>query len=449
LGRFHLRAELKRDRNPRDNTLPALEDPVTRYLAGLRDELISVDAGEVASYIPELARADPNHLAIAIATTDGRVFAVGDAEISFTIQSVSKPFAYAHAFVCHGREAVLNKVGVEPTGDPFNSIVLDDVSNRPYNPMVNSGAIAVAELFPGDTTEQRIGAMRKALSGFAGRLLAIDEAVFRSESETGHRNRAIAYLMRNSNMISREPEEILEIYFRQCSMLVNCRDLAVMAATLANNGRNPLTGEAAMPGEYVQDVLSVMHSCGMYDYAGHWAHEVGIPAKSGVSGCVIAVVPGQIGIAAYSPRLDRYGNSIRAVMACRRISADFGLHAFRSRDGAVSVVRHELYGLRIRSKRVRTSAERAILDRSGGAICVIEAQGNLFFGTAERLAQRIREVAANTTHIIVDFRHVLQWCGGAIASRARSEPSKCTLPADLFPSSCGGASCQSSFRARR
>jgi len=386
--------------------LPSRDDPVSRYLARLHDELISVDAGDVATYIPELARADPRHFAIAIATTDGRVFAVGDAGIPFTIQSVSKPFAYAHAFACHGRADVLDKVGVEPTGDPFNSIVLDDIANHPYNPMVNAGAIAVAELFPGDTLQQRIGAMQNALSRFAGRELDLDEAVFRSESATGHRNRAIAYLMRNSDMIKLEPEAVLGVYFRQCSMLVNCRDLAVMAATLANDGVNPVTGEAAMPAEFVQDVLSVMHSCGMYDYAGQWAYEVGIPAKSGVSGCVIAVIPGQIGIATYSPRLDSYGNSVRGVMACRRISADFGLHAFCSRTGVESVLRHELYGLHIRSKRVRTLAERAILDRSSGAICIIEAQGRLFFGTAERLVHRIRKVAANATHVIVDFRHV-------------------------------------------
>ncbi|MCI0598181.1 MAG: glutaminase, partial [Beijerinckiaceae bacterium] len=156
-----------------------------------------------------------------------------------------------------------------------------------------------------------------------------------------------------------------------------------------------------------------MHSCGMYDYAGQWSYEVGIPAKSGVSGCVIAAVPGQIGIAAYSPRLDTYGNSVRAVMACLRISADFGLHAFRGRTSA-SVFRNEVHGLRVRSKRVRTPAERAILDRSGGATCIIEVQGNLYFATAEKLVHRIRELAASLTHIIIDFRHVLRADGAAI-----------------------------------
>jgi glutaminase len=215
--------------------------------------------------------------------------------------------------------------------------------------MVNAGAIAVAELYPGETREQRICAMRSALSGFAGRELTVDEAVFNSENLTGDRNRAIAYLMRASNMLKRDPADVLDIYFQQCSLLVNCRDLAVMAATLANRGLNPITGEPAMPSEFVQDVLTVMHSCGMYDYAGHWSYEVGIPAKSGVSGCVIAVVPGQIGIAAYSPRLDAHGNSVRAILACRKISADFGLNVFRSRPAAASVFRQELEGLNIRS----------------------------------------------------------------------------------------------------
>lgn len=365
-----------------------------------------VDAGEVASYIPELAKADPNHLAIAIATTDGRLHSVGEADIGFTIQSVSKPFAYGQALAHHGRERVLAKVGVEPTGDAFNAIVLDNVENRPFNPMVNAGAIAIAELYPGATVEARIDAMRQGLSRFAGRALSIDEAVFASESLTGHRNRAIAYLMRNSDMIRTAPEDVLGVYFTQCSMLVTCRDLAVMAATLANGGTNPVTGEEAMPSEFVQDVLTVMHSCGMYDFAGQWSYEVGIAAKSGVSGCIIACVPGQIGLAAYSPRLDKHGNSVRGILACRRISEDFGLHPFRSRGGIEMVLRRELDGSAIRSKRVRPPAERAILDEKASSIRIIEAQGALYFGTAERLVHEVDRLSAGATHVILDFRHV-------------------------------------------
>lgn len=269
-----------------------------------------------------------------------------------------------------------------------------------------SGAIAVAELYPGATQEARVAAMRAGLSRFAGRALDIDAAVYASESETGHRNRAIAYLMRNSNMIRGVPEDVLDLYFQQCSILVTCRDLAIMAATLANDGTHPINGDEALPQEFVQDVLTVMHSCGMYDFAGQWSYEIGMPAKSGVSGCVMAVVPGQVGIAACSPRLDRHGNSVRGILACRRISADFGLHPFRSRSRVATVLRRELDGGMIRSKRVRSVTERGILDTMCGTVRIIEAQGPLYFGTAERLVHRVKQSCAHASHVIVDFRHV-------------------------------------------
>src|SRR5262245_50090706 len=189
---------------------------------------------------------------------------------------------YGHALQRHGRHRVLKKVGVEPTGEAFNSIVLDEVANRPFNPMVNAGAIAVAELMQGDRQDDRIANMLALFSSLAGRKLEIDEAVYASELATGHRNRAIAYLMLNTGMIRRDPNDVLDVYFRQCSVSVTARDLAVMAATLANDGKNPLTGEAIYEADDVRDVLSVMNSCGMYDYAGEWAYEVGMPAKSGV-----------------------------------------------------------------------------------------------------------------------------------------------------------------------
>jgi glutaminase len=204
----------------------------------------------------------------------------------------------------------LRHVGVEPTGEAFNSIVLDELHNRPFNPMVNAGAIAVAALMPSDTAEQRIATMLDLFSNLAGRKLEIDEQVFQSENATGHRNRAIAYMMLNTGMIERDPIEALELYFRQCSINVSCRDLAMMAATLANDGVNPLTGVEVFSPHYVRDVLSVMNSCGMYNYAGQWSYEVGMPAKSGVSGGILAVIPGQVGIGVYSPR------SMRKATAC-------------------------------------------------------------------------------------------------------------------------------------
>jgi glutaminase len=244
------------------------EGPIDEYLRNLHGRISGIDEGAVATYIPELAKADPHHFGIAIATVDGKVYTVGDADVPFTIQSISKAFVYGYALAEYGRDTVLAHVGVEPTGEAFNSIVLDEVHNRPFNPMVNSGAVATAELIKGATPEDRIAAMLDILSGFAGRKLHIDEHVFRSEQATGHRNRAIAYMMLNSGMIHSSPESILEIYFRQCAVQVTCRDLAVMAATLANDGVNPVSGATALPSEYIQDVLTVMNSCGMYNYAG-------------------------------------------------------------------------------------------------------------------------------------------------------------------------------------
>ena len=207
------------DRRQTSRTAAALA-PVQDYLAELHERVLGVSGGKPADYIPELGKVDPNLFGIAIATVDGQIYSVGDAEVGFTIQSVSKPFMYGYALQRYGRAAVLKHVGVEPTGEAFNSIVLDEVANRPFNPMVNAGAIAVAELMDGETGDERIATMLALFSSLAGRELAIDEAVFRSELATGHRNRAIAYMMLNTGMIERDPNEVLDLYFRQCSVNV-------------------------------------------------------------------------------------------------------------------------------------------------------------------------------------------------------------------------------------
>jgi glutaminase len=190
--------------------------PVHDYLIELHRRIAAVTGGTPADYIPELGKTDPDLFGIAIATVDGQVYSVGDADHPFTIQSVSKPFMYGYALQHHGRERVLQQVGVEPTGEAFNSIVLDEAHNRPFNPMVNAGAIAVAELMRGATPEERTGNMVALFSSLAGRKLKIDEAVFQSELATGHRNRAIAYMMLNTGMIQRDPNEVWDLYFRQC-----------------------------------------------------------------------------------------------------------------------------------------------------------------------------------------------------------------------------------------
>src|SRR6187551_3061541 len=241
--------------------------PIDDFLIDLHERVSGVVGGKVADYIPQLGKADPATFGIALATVNGEIYATGDADHLFTIQSVSKPFMYGYALQHYGREYVLRHVGVEPTGEAFNSIVLDEVANRPFNPMVNAGAIAVAELMDGASQEQRTANMLALFGDLAGRPLGIDEAVFRSEEATGHRNRAIAYMMLNTGMIKGDPNDVLDLYFRQCSVNVTTRDLAIMAATLANDGTNPITGKKVFQAEYVRDVLSVMNSCGMYDYA--------------------------------------------------------------------------------------------------------------------------------------------------------------------------------------
>ncbi|NTU83380.1 MAG: glutaminase A [Chloroflexales bacterium] len=311
----------------------AAASPFQAALEDLHDELRAVDEGRVASYIPELARANPGWFGICVATVDGRVFAVGDAEQPFTIQSVSKPFMYGLALEDIGREGMLERVGVEPTGDAFNAIVLDEATNRPYNPMVNAGAIAVAGHIQGADPTERLNRVLAMFERYAGRPILMDASVFTSERTTGHRNRAIAYLMRNFGMIGERIDEILDLYFQQCSLLVTCRDLAMMGATLANGGVNPVTGATAIDRRYVTDVLSVMYTCGMYDFSGEWAYKVGMPAKSGVGGGIVAVVPGRLGIGVFAPPLDARGNSVRGVRACAALAERFGLHIFSRRDG--------------------------------------------------------------------------------------------------------------------
>jgi glutaminase len=224
-----------------------------------------------------------------------------------------------------GRMFVMSKVGVEPTGEAFNSIVeLEKNTHRPYNPMINSGAIAISS-FIRDESE-----MTNFFSGFAGKTLRIDESVFQSEKKTAHRNRSIAHLLRHFEVIDRNIDESLDIYFKQCSFMVNTVDLSIMAATLANHGIHPLTHQNAIKEEYVGDVLSLMFTCGMYDSSGKWAYSVGIPAKSGVSGAIFGVVPGKMGIAVYSPSINIHGNSVRGLKVFQDLSRELNLSIFRT-----------------------------------------------------------------------------------------------------------------------
>jgi glutaminase len=294
----------------------------------LHDEYRSLTDGHVATYIPELGKANPDDFGICIVTADGQVFAAGDCDLPFTIQSISKPFTFGMVLEAFGPEKVSRHVDVEPSGDAFNSIELQTATNRPHNPMVNSGAITVTALLHERYGPKTFDRVLERFSAAAGRSLVIDQAVYESERRTGHRNRAIAHLLLNFGMIPAEAEAALDVYFRQCSILVTCRDLAVMGATLANMGRNPVNDIGVFDIHCVKHMLSIMFTCGMYDYSGQWAYRVGIPAKSGVGGGVLAVVNRQIGIATYSPRLDKHGNSRRGIEVCEELASRLGLHVF-------------------------------------------------------------------------------------------------------------------------
>lgn len=304
----------------------------------LHQKYIHYREGKVASYIPELNRAVPDHFGIAVAEVDGEVYEVGDASTEFTMQSISKAFVFGLAVETHGRDAVLKRVGVEPSGEAFNSLELRS-SRKPFNPMINAGAITDTGMVTGKNVRERMDKILHLLSGAAGRDLRVDEAVYRSEKDTGHRNRAIGHLLKNVDLIDGEVEEVLDLYFRQCSVLVNARDLAVMGATLANLGTNPVTGKEVLSFDSVRDVLSVMFTCGMYDFAGEWAFRVGIPAKSGVAGGIMAVINRQLGIGTYSPRLDGTGNSVRGIRVCTDLAEEMGLHVFNFSNAGSSFIK--------------------------------------------------------------------------------------------------------------
>jgi glutaminase len=338
---------------------------VQQYLDRIRAQQVDVRDGAVADYIPELANVDPEDFGLSLSSSDGYVYESGDAATEFTIQSISKPFTYALALGQMGQDAVDAKIGVEPSGEAFNEISVDDVTKTPKNPMINAGAIAAVSLIPGVSPEERFDRIHEFYSACAGRRLEIDMNVYASEKATGNRNRAIAYMLASFGVLDGDPDEVLDVYFRQCSVRVTSTDLARMAATLARGGFNPLTGRRVIEANVVRRALSVMVTCGMYDATGDWVSAVGLPAKSGVGGGIVAVLPGQLGIGVYSPRLDSRGNSVRGVQVCRSLSSQLGLHF-------------------LTVGRESSSTLRAVYDASPG-IRVYEVQGDLLFAGAEQV----------------------------------------------------------------
>lgn len=389
--------------------------PVTRYLERLHSRHATLVDGAVATYIPELANADPAWFGIALMTVDGASYEAGDTRQPFTIQSISKPLTYSLALDDLGESVVRRHIGVEPTGDAFNSIMLSPESGSPLNPMVNSGAIVAASLVQSDGFRSKLDRIVDHVSAFAGRVLTVDSAVYESERSTGHRNRAISHLLRASGALDADPDEALDRYFAQCSVSLDGHDLSVIAATLANGGVNPITGVRVASAATVRAVLSVMTSCGMYDSAGDWLFAVGLPAKSGVSGGVMAVVPGQLGIGVFSPPLDAHGNSVRGIAVCRDLAGDLDLHIVGRGRPRVGPVRARYPVSEIASKRLRSDVDRSILVSSGGIAEVRELQGELTFLAAEAATRGLADVNGSARWTVLDLHKVDRVENGATA----------------------------------
>ena len=364
-----------------------MRSPIPDYLLEVLDSC-GADAGAVADYIPELAAANPERFGICVATVDGAVYAAGDADVEFTIQSMSKPFTYALALADRGVAEMDERVGVEPSGEAFNEISLDRESGRPRNAMINAGALLTHSLVDGEDAAARSQRVLAGFSRFAGRDLVVDESAFSSEFASAHRNLGMAHLLKASGVLECDPVEVVEGYTRQCSITVSCRDLAMMAATLANAGTHPLTQERLLSRPVVRQVMSVMMTCGMYDAAGDWMTDVGIPAKSGVSGGVIGALPGQVGVAVFSPRLDTHGSSVRGVQVFERLSGDMGMHLMDvAQEG-------------------RSALRGSYVSEGEDAVTVYEMQGDLRFSGAETVVRAIAEADHTTTRVALDLTRV-------------------------------------------
>lgn len=329
-----------------------------------------------------LGGTDPAACGVALCTVDGNVYAAGDADDAFPIQSISKAFTYALALTDHGPQDMLRRINVEPSGERFNEISLVGEPPRPANPLVNIGAIAAAWCVQGD----RFPRILEFYQRLAGRPLRMDEEVYAAEAQDSARNRALGWLLTSAGVIDDDPDEALDTYLRQCSVLVTARDLAVMGATLANEGRQPVTGEQVVSPEIAELVLSVMSTCGMYDDAGEWMIRVGMPAKSGVGGGIVAAAPGQLGVGVYGPPLDGHGNSVRGTLMCERLSHDFDLHFARVPKPHHSTIR-----------RVVDVCPQARL---------VELQGDLAFLGIEAALDAVLTAAQDRPAVIVDVSRV-------------------------------------------
>jgi glutaminase len=291
--------------------------------------------GAVADYIPILASASPEWFGISVVGARGRSFEIGDVETTFSIQSVSKPFVFALVCEAIGYDEARHRLGVNSTGFPFDSLMAVELNvDRTMNPLVNAGAMATTSLVPGDTADAKWTRIQDGLSRFAGRQLTVNEEVYASESATNLRNQGIAHLLESYGRLYFDPDQATDVYTRQCSLEVTVHDLAVMAATLADGGVNPMTREVVIPPAVCRRVLAVMATAGLYELSGDWLYEIGMPGKSGVSGGIVTVSPGKGGLATFSPPLDTAGNSVRGQLVTKYLAERLGLNLFASEAAA-------------------------------------------------------------------------------------------------------------------
>ncbi|GAB98907.1 glutaminase [Gordonia namibiensis NBRC 108229] len=362
-----------------------MRSPIDDYLHQVLQDCRDDDAGDVMSGNRELERADPSSFGIALATVDGTVYTAGDADHEFSMQSIAKLPAYALALRDRGLDGVLDRVDTEPSGDAFNEISLEAETGRPRNALINAGAIAVHGMVDGDSATERVDRIADLVSTLAGRELSIDNDVHSAELASDDHNTALAYLLRSAGKLEYEPDEVVDGYAAQCAIKVSCRDLAVMGSVLANGGLSTTNDdESLLEGWITRHLLSVMATCGMYDGSGSWMAKVGIPAKSGVSGAILGVLPGQVGVAVWSPRLDEQGNSVRGVAVFERLSRDMELHMMHVAPSGMPALRS--------------------VHEDNGAT-VVELQGDVRFAGAEIIASRACE-GFSTDKVVIDLTHV-------------------------------------------
>jgi glutaminase len=304
---------------------------VKQLVAEAHAKFVGISDGKVADYIPALAKSSASLFGICVVGVNGSVHAAGDAEHQFSIQSVSKPFVFALVCQAIGEAAAREKLGVNSTGLPFNSVIaIERTGSGTTNPMVNSGAIAATSLAPGETAAAKWKFIQEGLSRFAGRNLSIDTEVYESEAATNQRNEGIANMLRAYDRIFFDPIEATDVYTKQCSLNVTAKDMAVMGATLANGGVNPITKDRVIDPIHCQHVLAVMVTAGLYETSGDWLYETGLPGKSGVAGGMLTVSPGKGGLGTFAPPLDNAGNSVRGQAVARFLSEKLGLNLFAS-----------------------------------------------------------------------------------------------------------------------